>query len=243
MSALTRVALETLVDPAAAPGLKTVACTTLLVAFRERVGVVAGSHLAVWKYLLSLENAAVILHQFEVSHAEVAADAVRVLLDGDSGEAAKDLALAVLRGANLAAVGDQELVTLVDQVLVEERVRQISWLIERVHEERGLSPQLLVAIRDRLAGSVLSAIRVAAVEVGALLPRLDEPFALRMLSDSAPAVRTEVADQLARAGELDRAAAVTILREQLTVESHAGPLKAIHFALAALIRQPRARDH
>jgi len=90
MPPLLRVALDTLQDPATAPGLRTVACATLLTALEQAVEVPAGGHMACWKYLLGSDGSAAAMHRHEIPHPEVARDAVKVLLDTAAGEGAQD---------------------------------------------------------------------------------------------------------------------------------------------------------
>jgi hypothetical protein len=242
MSSLTRLALEILEDPAFAPGLKSVACAALLKAFEAGVETPAGSHMAVWRFLLASEGSATTLHRYEIPSDDVARDAVRVLLDPDAGENAQDLALAVLTGPNVAAVTPEEIFTIADRVIDEGRVRRIAWLIERVHEDGdGLSLEFLRALRDRLAGSPLSVVRASAVEVGGLLPRLDEHFAVRMLADPAPAVRAAAADQLEKACESDRPTAIALVRAHLVVEQHRTVAAACYYALGSLTKMGERR--
>ena len=237
MSALTRLAFETLEDAAAAPGLRAVACSTLLVALDNAVEVPAGSHMACWRYLLGSDQSAAALHRHELAHPEVATHAIRVLLDPEAGETAQDLAMSVLRGPNVAVVTDDDIVTLADRVLTEGRSRRVTWLIEQIHESRGLASAFLVMLRDRLAGSSEPAVRSAAVDVGALLPRLDVPFTERMFGDGSALVRAAVADSLEKVESLDRDRALRLIRDRLDHETHRLVLSACYASLSTLIRR------
>jgi len=241
MSALLRLALDALQDAATAPGLRSVACSTLLSALDNAVDVPSGSHMACWTYLLGSDGSAASLHRHEIPHPEVAADAVRVLLDPEAGETAQDLAMAVLRGCNVSVVTDQDIVTLADRVLTEGRSRRVNYLIEQVHESRGLEPAFLVALRDRLAGSADASVRATAVEVGGMLPRLDVVFARKVFSDGSASVRAAIADQLERVEPLDRARALRLIRDRLDQETHRSVLSACYAALATLIRRGPAQ--
>jgi len=237
MSPLLRIALEALQDPVTAPGLRSVACSTLLAALDHAVEVPAGSHMECWRYLLGSDGSAASIHRHEIPHPEVARDAVRVLLDPEAGEAAQDLAIAVLRGANVAAVTNEDIMTLADRVLTEGRSRRVTWLIEQTHEDRGLAPEFLLVLRDRLAASEDATVRAASVAVGALLQRLDAAFARRMFSDDSAPVRAAVAEQLERVEPLDRALALRLIRDRLDQETHRSVLSACYGALATLIRR------
>ena len=241
-SSLLRVALDTLQSPETAPGLRSVACSALLTALDNAIEVPPGTHWACWKYLLGSDQSAASLHRHEIHHPEVAADAVRVLLSPESGETAQDLAMAVLRGPNVAAVTDQDIVTIADRVLSEGRSRRVTYLIERVHEHRGIAPEFLIALRDRLATAEDAAVRAAAVEVGALLPRLDVAFAVRLFGDSSALVRAAVADQLEKVEQRDRDRALQIIRDRLDHETHRSVLSACYAALATLIRRRPGRE-
>jgi len=238
---LLRVGLETLQDPATAPGLRAVACSTLLVALDNAVEVPTGSHMACWRYLLGSDGSAVSMHRHELSHPEVARDAVRVLLDPEAGETAEDLAMAVLRGPNVAVVTDDDIVTLADRILTEGRSRRVNWLIEQVHEHRGLSPEFLMTLRDQLAASDDPTVRGAAVDVGALLPRLDVEFAMKTFGDGSPMVRAVVADSLEKVEQVDRDRALRLIRDHLDHETHRSVLSACYASLSTLIRQRPGR--
>lgn len=239
MLSLTRLALDTLQDQGAATGLRTVACSALLHAFEAGIATPPGAQMAVWQFLLGSDASAVILHRHTLEHPGVARDAIRVLLDRDTGDGERDLALAVLRGSNVEHINPEDLVTIVDRVLDEGRARQVGHLIEKVHEQRGLPAEFLAAMRERLAGSEVSAVRAAAVEVAGLLARLDETFVLRMFRDESPVVRAAVADLLDRADELDRNRALTLVRHQLAIEQHRTVIAACHHALGSLVRSTR----
>ncbi len=208
----------------------------MLAAFEAGIDTPPGSHMAVWRFLLVSDQGASVLHRHDLIHAEVARDAVRVLLGRDSGDGACDLALAVLRHENVSVITDDDLITIADRVMDEGKARRLTWLIEQAHELRGLGPEYIVALRDRLAGSELVSVRVAAVEVGALLPRLDEHFAMRMLADGAAPVRTAVAELLEKTDAPDKPLALAIVRQQLDVERHRTPLSALHHAMGSMIR-------
>jgi hypothetical protein len=236
MSALTRLALEVLQSVSTQPGLRAVACATLLAAMDQMVDVPNETHMAVWTYLLGSDASAATMHHHLLSHPDVAREALRVLSHVDAGEGAQDLAMAVMRGPNVAEVREQDLVSLADRVLDEGRVRRVSWLLEQVHEQRGLTPAFIAMLRDRLASSTDAGVRVGGVTVGALLPRLDEHFAARMFLDSSPLVRTAVADLLDGASQLDREKALVLIRDQLRTETHRSTLSALYFALGTLVR-------
>ena len=237
MSALLRLALDVLQDPATPPGLRSAACATLLTALDNAVEVPPGAHMACWRYLLASDLSASAMHRHELAHPEVARDAVRVLLDVESGETAQDLAMAVLRGSNVGVVTDRDITTLADKVLTEGRSRRVSWLAEQVHEHRGLDPEFIVTLRNRLANSDDATVRAGGVDVGALLPRLDVEFAREMFSDGSAQVRAAVADQLERVEHLDRDRALRLIRDRLDQETHRSTLSACYAALATLIRR------
>jgi hypothetical protein len=236
MSALTRLALEVLESASTPPGLKAAACATLLAAMDQGVEVPNESHMAVWTYLLASDASAAMMHRHELSHPGVARDALRVLADSEAGEGAQDLALAVLRGPNVAEASEEDLVSLADRILDEGRVRRVTWLVEQVHEHRGLEPEFITMLRDRLVSSEDAAVRVAAVTTGALLPRLDEHFAARTLLDSSPLVRTAMVEALEGVGQRDREKALVLIRDHLGRENHRSPLSALYCALGSLVR-------
>ncbi len=241
---LLRVALETLQDPSTAPGLRAVACSTLLAALDNAIEVPPGAHMACWRYLLGSDQSAAALHRHELAHPEVAADAVRVLLNPHAGEAAQDLAMSVLRGPNVSAVADVAIVALADSVLTEGRSRRVNYLIEQVHEHRGIAPEFLIALRDRFAASEDATVRADAIAIGALLPRLDVVFAAQMLGDGSPLVRASVVDSFDKLDARDRKAALRLIRDQLSHEAHRTVLSACYYSLGTLIRrQPHGDAH
>lgn len=217
-------------------GVRSVACLTLLHALDGGVAVPNGSQVAAWRFLLGSEASAVVLHRHALQHPEVAADAVRVLLDRETGEGERDLALAVLRDSNLDLVTEEQLASVVDHVLSEGRARQVGFLIDRVHEQRGLSATFIVALRDRLATSNAAPVRSVAVEVTGLLPKLDEPFVARMFRDPSPVVRAATADLLERSETQDRTQALALIREHLAVEQHRSVISACLYTLGSLVR-------
>jgi len=244
MSSLTLIAFEILQSEAMTPGLRQVAACTLLHAIELAIEVPAGTHWAVWRFFVSSNSGSSNLHRHEIPHPVVARDAVCLLVDSDSGEDAQDLALAVLRGANVGEVTSTDLLAIAERALTEGRVRRLGWLVERVHEARGLSPEFIWGLRDRLAASPLPAVRALAVEVGALHDHLDECFTARMFGDEAPIVRCAVADQLDKIGHPDHQRALVLIRERLAVETHRTVVSACHYALGSLIRAggPRIRQ-
>ncbi len=242
MSPLLRIALETLQSPVTAPGLRAVACSTLLAALDNAVEVPVGSHLACWHHLLGSDGSAAAMHRHELSHPDVARDAVRVLIDPEAGETAQDLAMTTLRGSNVAGVTDDDIVTLADRTLTEGRSRRVNWLIEQVHEHRGLDPEFLTALRDRLAASDEATVRTGAIDLGALLPRLDTAFAAKMLGDGSPLVRASVADSFEKLDPRDRKSALRLIRDHLGHETHRTVLSACYFTLGNLIRRQPSGD-
>lgn len=239
MSQLLRVAVEILQDPATAPGLRAVACSALLAALDNALEIPTGGHMASWKYLLGSDQSAASLHRHEIPHPEVARDAVRVLLDAEAGETALDLAMAVLRGANVSVVTNDDIVTIADRVLTEGRSRRVTWMLEQVHEHRGLDPAFLASLRDRLAASDDASVRAASIDVGALLPRFDAVFAGKMLGDGSPLVRATVAEHLERVEPRDREAALGLIRRCLDEETHRSVLSPLYASLGTLIRRNR----
>jgi hypothetical protein len=159
-----------------------------------------------------------------------------VLLDPETGEGERDLALAVLRDSNLDLVTEDHLASIVDGVLSEGRARQVGFLIDRVHEQRGLSAAFLVALRDRLSASDAASVRTVAVEVSGLLAKLEEDFVSRMFRDPSPIVRSATADLLERTEAQDRAQALALIRERLAVEQHRSVISACLYALGSLVR-------
>jgi hypothetical protein len=113
----------------------------------------------------------------------------------------------------------------------------VNYLIEQVHEHRGIDPELLVAIRDRLAISDDATVRAAATDVGALLPRLDVAFATRMLGDSSPLVRASVVESFEKLEPRDQKGALVLLRDHLGQETHRTVLSACYHSLGTLIRR------
>jgi len=239
VSPLVRIALEALEDPGAPPGLRSVACTTLLAALTAGIEVPPAAPMAVWRWLLVSENGASALHLHELPSTDVAKDALRILTnDPDAGEDARDLALAALRGENLAVVTDSDLVLIAERVVDEGRTRRFTYLLESVHELNGLAPDFLRVLRDRLALSSVPSVRAAGVEVGALLPRLDDYFTERMLMDSSPVVRRTVLEVLERVETLDRGRAAAIVRRHLgSAERHRSVIAAGLSCLGGLVRR------
>ena len=144
--------------------------------------------------------------------------------------------MATLRGTNIAVVTDEDVATLADRVLTEGRSRRVNWLIEQTREHRGLKPEFLVALRDRLAASDEATVRAASIDVGALLPRLDEAFAKKMFGDQSPLVRASVADSLQKVEPSDVQQALALARGQLGREEHRSVLSALHYCTGGLVR-------
>jgi hypothetical protein len=243
MLSLVPVALEVLEDPDAPPALRSVACKTLLAALTAGIEVPPAAPMVIWRWLLVSDQGASALHPHELPSADVARDALRILTtDPDAGEEARDLAMAILRGANLAVVTASDLLLLADGVVNEGRTRRFTYLVESLHELKGLAPDFLRMLRDRLALSSLPSVRAAGVEVGALLDRLDDYFTERMLMDDSPIVRRTVLEVLERVEVLDRENAAVIVRKHLgSAERHRTVIAAGLSALGALVkRKPEA---
>lgn len=236
MSSLIRLAVDTLEDREVPQGLRMVACTTLLYALEAGIEAPPGAALAVWRFLLGSDASAVLLHRHSLQHPDVAKDAVRVLLDRETGEGERDLALAVLRISNVDSVTEEHIASIIDRVLDDGRARQVGFLIERVHEQRGLSTDFLLALRDRLAASDAASVRSIAVDVAGLPPKVDHHFVARMFSDPSPIVRAATADLLERSEAPGRAQALALIRERLAVEQHRSVISACLFALGSLVR-------
>jgi hypothetical protein len=236
MSSLSRLAVEVMEDSTAPQGLRSVACAALLHAFEMGIDTPSGAQLAVWRFLLTSDASAVLLHRHSLQHPDVAKDAVRVLLDRETGDGERDLALAALRSSNVEVVSEGDLASIVDRVLDEGRARQVGFLIDRVHEQRGLSAPFITTLRDRLAASEVASVRSVALDVSGLLASLDTPFVLRMFSDPSPVVRSATADMLERTEEQDRSQALTLVREHLAVEQHRSVISACLHALGSLVR-------
>jgi hypothetical protein len=166
-----------------------------------------------------------------------------VLLDPCAGETAQDLAMAVLRGNNVDAVAENDIVVLADRALSEGRARRVIWMIEQVHEYRGLAHEFLVVLRDRLAASDDASVRVGAVHVGALLPRLDVDFAQAMFGDICAPVRAAVAEKLEQVNHLDRDQALRLISNRLSQETHRSVLSDCYAALATLIRRRSSQEN
>jgi len=239
MSPLVRTALETLEDAAAAPAVRAIACTTLLTALTAGVDVPPAVPMSVWQWLLQTGNGASALHAHELTSPEVARDALRILtVDPDAGDDARDLAMAALRGENLAAVTDADVLLMAEPFMDEGRTRRFTYLVEGVHELRGFSPDFLRLLRDRLAASPSPLVRAASVDVGGLLPRLDDRFAERMLADPSPVVRRTILELLERVEVLDRSRAAAIVRRHLgSSEHHRSVIAAGLTTLGALVKR------
>jgi HEAT repeat protein len=102
---------------------------------------------------------------------------------------------------------------------------------------RGFAPDFLRVLRDRLADSSSPLVRVAAIEVGGLLGRIDEPFTDRLLRDASPIVRRAALEQLERVEVPDRELAVAILRRHLSGEQHRSVVGTGLSVLGALVRR------
>ena len=145
--------------------------------------------------------------------------------------------MAALRGPNLSAVTDSALLILGDQLAAKNRLRQFTYIVESVHEERGLATGFIVVLRDRLAGSPFGSARAVASDVNALLSRLQEDFVQKQLGDPSPIVRSAALRSLEGVNKLDRLRAVAIVREHLASEQHRSSVAVGLEALAALIRE------
>jgi hypothetical protein len=241
MSVFTRVALEILEDPAATLALKQVAVTALLEAFGTGIETPQRAPMAVWRWLLAIGSSSVrFLRTHEIPGADVVRDAISVLQSSDVGEEAWELAAAVIPGQHAAIVSERDIAAIAERVNSDQRARRFAWLVERVYEEHGLSPEFMVALSNRLVASEIPGIREAGVEVG-FLARFDEGFALRMLGDPTPAVRTAVADRLERVEEPDRDSALALIRGHFAVERHRTVIATMHHCVGSLVRESGRR--
>jgi len=236
MSRLTRLAFETLEDPASPFGLRSTACSTLMHAIDLRVQVPHGSPMACWRFLVESESSGNSLNQHQLQDPEVARDAVRILLDPEAGTDVQDLALAVLQDQNLHALTEPDLATILDRIMTADRARQVGWLVYRLHQELGLSNESLIRIRDRFASSDVAAVRAQAPGISALLPRLDQEFALRILQDPKPPVRSAGLDMLQEVESIDAPQALLLARDHLATEQHRNVISSCHFAIGSLMR-------
>jgi hypothetical protein len=118
------------------------------------------------------------------------------------------------------------------------RTRRFTYLVESVHEMTGLTAEFLKMLRDRLTLSSLPSVRAAGVEVGALLPHLDDIFVERMLLDTSPIVRRTVLEVLERVEVLERAKAAAIVRHHLgSAERHRTVIAAGLSCLSGLVKR------
>lgn len=241
MMSLLRLAFDVVADDSAPVGLRLVACSALLRAMEEGLDVPLGSHIAVWRLLL--KSGASAPHRHQLLHADVAADAVRVLLDRETSDAERDLALGVLKDSNLDSVTEQQLAGVVDRALDEGRARQAGYLIENVHEQIGLSVEFLTTVRDRLASANVPAVRAVTLDVARLLPVLDGAFAAARFGDPSPLVRAAVAQMLEGLdNEAEVTEAINLIRDQLKIETHRSVIAACLGALGSLVRAGARRS-
>jgi hypothetical protein len=237
MAPLLRMAFEMVGDAELPVGLRAAASAALLHAIENGIEVPPGAHMALWCFMLSSEASAATLHRQRLIHPDVAADAIRVLLDRSTSEAERDLALGALRDSNLNGITEQQVAGVVDRALDEGRARQAGHLIESVHEEVGLSAEFLQKARDRLAEAHAPAVRSTAVDVARLLPAFDGAFWASCFADRSPVVRTAVAQALELADKNDDVAqAISLIRERLKIEGHRSVIAACLSALGSLIR-------
>jgi len=238
MAPLIVAAFAALEDGTAAAAVRSIACSCILAALTSGLEVPPGAPMAAWRWLIHSESGASALHLQELPSAEVAIEAIRILKgEIDAGENARDLAMAVMRGENLAVVRDADIVLMAERAMGEGRLRRFVYVIEGVHELRGLSSDFIRLLRDRLSSSPSPAARAAGVEIGALLPRVDLPFLEHMLVDPSPVVRRCALEMLERVEMLERTVAATVVRRHLSNEQHRSVIASGLTTLGSLVRR------
>ena len=236
MASLTRLALETLEDPTASLGQKQVAATALLEAFTVGVETPPRAPMMVWRWLLAHGDSSIrFLRTHEIPGADVVRDALSVLKARDIGDDAFELAAAVVPGRHPEVVSEEDLAAIADRLITDQRARRFAWMVQRVHEERGLSLEFLTLLTNRLTGSENPVVREIGVEIG-FVRGFEPPFATRMLTDPSPLVRTAVADALEKTEDPNRDLAIAIIRDHFGIERHRSVISAMHHALGTLVR-------
>jgi hypothetical protein len=244
MAVLLRAALDVVRDADAPHGLRAVAAKTLLAAFEHEVETPPGASLAVWCWLSTVGGDCVRFSQVSLPGPEVVLEAVAALKNPGVGEDLMSLAAtAIEKSKDLGAITDEDVLAIVDGEPGIERVRRLVWILQAIHEVRGLPNVMLQALRDRWARSARAHLRQAAVQVAGLLPGLDKNFAVRMLDDTAPGVRSEIVDLLEQAEGEDRDRALGLLRQRLAVEEHVRVRSDLHSAIGTLLRNKSLPPH
>jgi hypothetical protein len=241
MPSLTSLALEVLESPTTSLGQKQVAATALLEAFDVGVETPQRAPMVVWRWLLAHGGSSIrFLRTHELPGVEVVRDAISVLKAHDVGDDGWELGAAVIPGRHADIVTEEDLAAIADRLSSDQRARRFGWMVERVHEERGLSIEFLTALTERLTGSENPVVREIGVEIG-FVRGFDQAFAIRMLKDPSPIVRTVVADQLEKTEAPNRDLAMTIIRDHFGVERHRTVTSAMHHALGSLVRRSGRR--
>jgi hypothetical protein len=243
MALLLRAALDVVRDPDAPHGLRAVAAKTLLAAFEHVVETPPGASLAVWCWLSTVGVDCVRFSQVNLPGPDVVLEAVAVLKRLDAGEDLTNLAATVIeKSKDLAVVTDEDVLAVVDGEPGPERVRRLVWVVDAIHQGRGLPNTLLQALRDRWACSARAHLRQAAIQIGRLLLGLDERFVVQMLDDTAPGVRSEAVDLLEQADGEERDRALGLLQKRLATEEHVRVRSDLHSAIGSLLRQKSPRQ-
>lgn len=237
MAQLLRAALDVVRDDNAPHGLRAVAAKTLLAAFEHEVETPAGAPLAVWRWLATVGGDCVRFSQVSLPGPDVVVEALAVLKKPDAGEDLFALAATVVeKSTDLAAITDDDVLAIVDGEPGRERVRRLIWIVQAIHQDRGIPKPVLDALRDRWARSARAHLRQAAVQVAGLLPGLDDDFITRMLDDTAPGVRSEAVELLEQAEGDDRDRALVLLHSRLAAEENLRVRSDLHSAIGTLLR-------
>jgi len=195
----------------------------------------------VWRWLLAHGDSSIrFLRTHELPGVEVVRDAISVLKAHDVGDDAWELAAAVVPGRHPEIVSEEDLAAIADRLSTDQRARRFGWMVQRIHEEGGLSPDFLTLLTDHLTGSENAVVREIGVEIG-FNRGFDQPFATRMLKDPSPIVRTAVADQLEKTEEPNSDLAIASIRDHFGIERHRTVLSAMHHALGTLVRASARR--
>lgn len=222
--------------------MKAIAAEALLMAVNEGMPIPARTGRVLWAWLQSVPATRpwrTTEYLGGIIDEDVRADALRILDLDDAGSDLRGVALDLLCGPTHAVhVHDDVLLRLLERLRCEEDVRQLRRLVEAVHRARGVAPALLLAIRDRLAGSSSPFVREAGVDLGVELAEPDVEFAATMINDPNADVRIAVAAQL-EVGLFAADVALGLVEGRLRAESHPQVRAALLRAQAELVESRR----
>jgi hypothetical protein len=237
---LVSAAIDALEDVETSPTVQQLAVVLLLDALRERL--VPGSSAAVglvWRWVKRHPESHLWAGDLgSFADDAVRADAIDFLRHGDGAGDLIGIALGLLAGEGHASkIGDDLVMELVER-FPDANVWAVRELVVAVNRTRGLTPSLLIAIRERWAASSSPIVREQAVALMFELADVDLALVAKMLDDPHADVRSAAAQRIVVNGEKARET-IPLLEARLRIETHADARATLLRACAALEDAPR----